>query len=107
MTNPASEEPSADGVVFTPDEVAAMDAYQRGTGKWAEPFARMHPFTCANRGDGKHRDNGIDLGGLIPTVRGWICQFCDYKQDWAHGFMKAPAAPTGPLTNADETEERK
>ena len=47
----------------------------------------MHPFTCPNRGDGKHFDNGIDKGALIPTVRGWICQCCDYTQDWAHDFM--------------------
>lgn len=65
---------------FTPDQVAALDKYQRE--------GRFHPFTCENRNDGKHRPNDIDLGGLIPTVRGWICQYCDYTQDWAHGFMK-------------------
>jgi hypothetical protein len=26
-----------------------------------------------------------DRGVLVPTVRGWICPFCDYKQNWAHG----------------------
>lgn len=76
--------------VFSPEEVVALNDYQRGEGKWAEPFARMHPFTCPNRGDGNHRENGIDLGGLVPTVRGWVCQFCDYQQDWAHGFMSKP-----------------
>jgi hypothetical protein len=27
---------------------------------------------------------------LTATVRGWICCFCDYVQDWAHDFMAAP-----------------
>lgn len=62
--------------VFTPDEVAALDAYQHA--------GVMHEFTCANRGDGDHRDEGV----LVPTVRGWICPYCDYTQDWAHDFMK-------------------
>jgi hypothetical protein len=47
-----------------------------------------HPFTCGKR-DGHptlHGDHGI----LIPTVNGWICQFCDYTQDWAHPFMFEP-----------------
>lgn len=67
---------------FTPSEVAALDAYQRSR--------YSHPFTCPNRGDGNHRENygGRDTGCLVPTVRGWICQFCDYTQDWAHQFMK-------------------
>lgn len=66
--------------VFTPKEVAALMKSQLN-------FQR-HPFTCANRGDGNHERVFNDLGVLIPTVRGWICPFCDYTQDWAHGFMK-------------------
>lgn len=66
--------------MFTPDEVVNLDRYQRE--------GRMHPFTCVNRDDGNHRDVGGDLGALFPTIRGWICPFCDYTQDWAHGFMK-------------------
>lgn len=46
--------------------------------------AHLHPYTCANRDDGKHLPIGSQLGMLIPTVRGWICPFCDYTQDWAH-----------------------
>jgi hypothetical protein len=64
---------------FTPEQVRNLFAYQQA--------GRFHPFTCGNRGDGKHYENGIDLGGLIPTVRGWVCMYCDYKQDWAHEFM--------------------
>ena len=81
--------------IFTPQEVEKLHQYQFGP--WGSPFLprdeqnplpRMHPFTCPNRGDGNHFDNGSDLGALIPTVRGWICQCCDYTQDWAHDFMK-------------------
>lgn len=77
--------------VFTPEQVEGLHRRQFG------PFAaayddhvrfgtpmRMHPYTCPNRGDGRHFDNGSDLGALIPTVRGWICQCCDYRQGWAH-----------------------
>lgn len=66
-------------MIFTPEQVKKLDAYQKA--------GEFHPFTCPNRGDGNHFENGIDLGGLIPTVRGWICQSCEYTQDWAHGFM--------------------
>lgn len=62
---------------FTQEQVVAMSAWQFE--------ARFHPFTCGKRDDPPelHGDKGI----LIPTVRGWICQFCDYTQDWAHDFM--------------------
>jgi hypothetical protein len=45
---------------------------------------KYHPFTCANRSDGKHEIIGNDLGTLIPTVNGWICPFCEYTQSWAY-----------------------
>ncbi|WP_234836512.1 hypothetical protein [Sinorhizobium meliloti] len=81
--------------VFTADEVANLGKHQTG--------GQFHPFTCANRGDGNHRAAYGDLGALIPTVRGWICPFCDYTQDWAHGFMKAE--PAG-LNLAQSLEDR-
>lgn len=65
---------------FSADEVLALEKHQQNN--------ERHPFTCANRGDGNHRDNGHDLGVLVPTVRGWICPYCDYTQDWAHPSMK-------------------
>lgn len=76
--------------VFTSEEVAKLWQYQFGP--WKSPFdnsnlpQRMHPFTCGNRDD--HPVVAGDKGVLVPTVRGWICPFCDYTQDWAHGFMK-------------------
>lgn len=54
----------------------------------------VHPFTCGNR-DG-HPDIHGDHGILVPTIGGWICQCCDYVQDWAHEHMFGPA-PTNPL----------
>lgn len=55
--------------------------------KW-QMSRKFHPFTCRNRAD--HPIIAGDNGLLIPTVRGWICQFCDYTQDWAHDFMLRP-----------------
>lgn len=74
---------------FTKQQVERL--WQHQFGPWSSPFddnselpARMHPYTCANRGDGNHSDIGGDLGILVPTVNGWICPFCDYKQSWSH-----------------------
>ena len=67
-------------MTFTPDEVVSLLNHQQN--------GNFHPFTCGNRGDGNHRVIISDLGALVPTVKGWICPFCDYTQDWAHGFMK-------------------
>lgn len=65
---------------FTPEQVAALQNYQD-----ADHF---HPFTCGNR-----ENHPPELYRLTPTVRGWICQFCDYTQDWAHDFMAQPLPP--------------
>jgi hypothetical protein len=78
--------------VFTHKQVAKLWQYQFGP--WAKPFdrnsplpQRFHPFTCPNRGDGNHFENGEDLGILVPTVSGFICPCCSYMQTWAHPFM--------------------
>lgn len=55
---------------WTPEQVDALQLFQTS--------GVMHPFTCP---DHSQRSD------LVPTVRGWICQFCDYTQDWAHAFM--------------------
>jgi hypothetical protein len=46
----------------------------------------MHPFTCGsgNRIDAAHLDRE---GVLFATPNGWICPYCDYRQNWAHDFM--------------------
>lgn len=80
--------------VFTPEQVVALWGYQFGP--WRNPLEEeteenkhlplpMHPFTCGNRSG--HPDLAGDKGVLVPTVRGWICPFCDYSQHWAHPFM--------------------
>lgn len=69
---------------FTPEQVEALHRHQFGP--WESPIHRFHSYTCPNRGDGRHFNNGADVGALIPTVRGWICQCCDYTQGWAHGI---------------------
>ena len=66
-------------VIFTPEEVRNLHEFQSREDR--------HPFTCLNRDDGNHFHNGRDLGMLVPTRRGWICQCCDYTQGWAHHFM--------------------
>lgn len=56
---------------FTAEQVYALLTYQTDE--------TIHPFTC---GIGGHA-HGI----LMPTVRGWVCHYCDYTQSWAHTFM--------------------
>lgn len=75
---------SSPDLVFTPEEVVNLNAYQVSSAG--------HPFTCANRGDGKHEHLNGDLGALFATTRGWVCPFCDYTQNWAHSYMKDGSA---------------
>lgn len=49
--------------------------------------SQSHPFTCAFFDPDDHPH---DNPALVPTVRGWICPFCCYTQDWAHDFMCLP-----------------
>ena len=70
---------------FTPDQVQALNEHQTNASQ-ASVLAG-HPFTCANRGDGNHGDEGGDRGVLIATESGWVCPHCDYTQDWAHESM--------------------
>jgi hypothetical protein len=79
--------------VFTPEQVAALWQWQFPPPRDpTNPFAPRggHPFTCANRAD--HPVVAGDKGVLVPTVRGWICPFCDYTQSWAYDFMMRRAA---------------
>lgn len=79
--------------VFTPEQVARLWLYQFGP--WRDPFdpigdvglpLHMHPFTCGNRDD--HPVVAGDKGVLVPTVRGWICPFCDVRPVLRVVFMK-------------------
>lgn len=62
---------------FTPDQVVQLHFYQHDR--------RVHPFTCPN--NDSHPFIGGEERVLVPTVRGWICRFCSYTQNWAHPEM--------------------
>jgi hypothetical protein len=66
---------------WSEDEVERLNEYQR--------CGWVHPFTCPNRDDGKHRDEGV----LVAAVEGWYCPDCDYTQNWCHEFMLRGAPP--------------
>lgn len=68
---------------FTALQVQGLNEYQTGT----DFGHKMPPFTCGNRGDGQHGEEGGDKGLLIATEQGWVCPCCEYTQDWAHSFM--------------------
>jgi hypothetical protein len=72
--------------IFTAEEVVNLNDYQQA--------GQYHPFTCPNRDNPTqpHPLMNGDNGVLVPTIRGWICPFCDYTQGWAHGFMKEKQA---------------
>jgi hypothetical protein len=76
--------------MFTLEEVESLNAYQK-----ARVF---HPFTCGsgNRTDSKHLDGE---GILVATTEGWVCPYCEYRQDWAHDFMKNGSWKTQPPWN--------
>lgn len=82
--------------VWTKEQVAKLTEFQR--------CGWVHAFTCGDRGDHPVIDG--DKGVLVATTRGWICQCCDYTQDWAHDFM-FNGAPPNPLAalrgNPDKT----
>jgi len=58
---------------WTPSIVEALRARQAN--------GEAHPYTCENCG-----------GKLYPTVAGWICTGCPYKQDWC---LHTDAFPLG------------
>lgn len=82
-------------VIWTPEQVAALEARQAD--------GMQHPYTCGgDRSDALHKaqaeeDGDDDTGILIPTVCGWICPACEYRQFWSHetGGVKAHPSKTG------------
>lgn len=49
----------------------------RRLNEWQQS-GQFHPFTCGNP----------DCRAvLIADPSGWRCPDCDYRQNWAHGFM--------------------
>lgn len=57
---------------FTPEQVDMLNRYQADD--------TVHGYTCEHwHGDPASRRL------LVATTRGWICRYCDYTQNWAHG----------------------
>jgi hypothetical protein len=77
--------------------VERLNLHQTGLDDWPS-----HPYTCANRGDGKHGHEAGDLGVLIATEQGWVCPHCDYTQTWAHA-MHEELRPVA-ILGADQAE---
>lgn len=75
---------------FPIDSVHRLNQRQVGVDDLVQMF---HPFTCPNRGDTSHGDEGGDRGVLIATTGGWVCPHCDHTQNWAHAAMAEPAKP--------------
>lgn len=58
---------------WTKQQVEGLQRYQEND--------FYHEYTCG----------GEDCGStLVPTINGWVCQFCNYKQDWAHAWSSVP-----------------
>lgn len=64
---------------WTQEVVDALNAQQRN--------AQLHPYTC---GSGHRTEHPDGEGVLVATVNGWMCPFCDYRQDWAHAPSSFP-----------------
>jgi len=74
--------------VFSPEEVFRLNNYQHS--------GCFHPFTCGSDDRINHPDGE---GLLVATIYGWICPYCDYRQNWAHPWMKSFTA--SPLQKID------
>lgn len=70
---------------FTPEQVEALNRWQGSH--------HVHPFTCpadGTRGSKRHSDRRI----LVAHEHGWTCEWCGYRQLWAHDFMQKPEPST-------------
>lgn len=91
-------------VIWTRTQVALLESRQNNS--------MLHPYTCGgNRSDALHKaqaeeDGDHDTGILIPTVRGWVCPACDYRQFWSHetGGPKAPPSADTPTARPEESK---
>lgn len=60
---------------FTPKQVMLLNKFQNRQTE--------HPFTCGGEGRTDEEIHGDGEGVLVATVRGWICPYCNYTQNWA------------------------
>ena len=91
-------------IIWTPEQVAMLEKRQAD--------ATLHPYTCGgDRSDWAHQwhagDSGEEAGLLYPTVRGWKCPACEYRQFWAHetGGLSSPPAKHAPADGMREAIE--
>lgn len=68
-------------IIWTDEQVAMLEGRQAD--------ASLHPYTCGgdrtDRAHVWHADEACEEAGLLfPTVRGWKCPACDYRQFWSH-----------------------
>lgn len=74
--------PQINKAPWTEAEVDSLNACQQNS--------RYHPFTCENCRDNlgvTNTDGTSNDRLLVATKDGWICETCDYTQDWAHESM--------------------
>jgi hypothetical protein len=69
---------------WTPEEVLNLEAWQACT--W------VHPYTCGPCRDADPTDRDrLSMWRsdhpLVPTVNGWRCPTCNYRQNWCYGPM--------------------
>lgn len=85
-------------VIWTDDQVAML--------RMRQTDRSTHPYTCGgDRTDPAHmfhaEDEGEEPGLLYPTVRGWKCPACDYRQFWSHETggpaLATPASDVAPV----------
>ena len=76
---PSADESLLLAPIWTPEQVIMLLTRQNNQ--------QLHPYTCPNHGDGKHISDDSSYDVLLPTVNGWICPFCDYRQTWAHEIV--------------------
>jgi len=69
--------------IWTQEQVDALNRLQQ--------IKMYHPYTCPNRGDGKHEEGKRDLGLLVATTKGWLCPDCGYRQNLVHDSTLALA----------------
>lgn len=60
---------------WTPEQCDTLNAQQQA--------GEFHPYTCGNRKD-IEKTHADGEGILVATPDGWVCPWCDYRQDWAH-----------------------
>lgn len=73
---------------WPPCFVQVLNVAQTGT----QSGSATPAFVCAAREDGRHGQEGGQLGVLIATTEGWVCPHCDHVQDRGYALPKTRGA---------------